>query len=172
MELERMILQMVEDFSKRLNLPVTNMELTKSDDGTYRVNLEVEKDQANSLIGHHGENLIALQHIMKLILWREIDKENEKKGGKSVDSETFGFVLDIENYRRRQEENIISMAEQKAEIARKTRKNQSLPPMSPYFRRLIHVHFTQPRFSDLETVSVGEGEFRCLTIRSKELIEE
>lgn len=172
MELERMILQMVEDFSKRLNLPITNMELTKSDDGTYRVNLEVEKDQVNSLIGHHGENMSALQHIMKLMLWREIDKENEKKGKENVNSENFGFVLDIENYRKRQEENIIKMAEQKGEMARKTRKNQSLPPMSPYFRRLIHVHFTQPQFSDLETVSVGEGEFRCLTIRSKELIEE
>ncbi len=171
MELERMILQMVEDFAKRLDLPVTNMELTKSEDGTYRVNLEVEKDQVNALIGHHGENLIALQHIMKLILWREIDKQKAEKG-KGPDSESFGFVLDIENYRKRQEENIIKMAEQKAEQARKTRKNQSLPPMSPYFRRLIHVHFTQPQFSDLETVSVGEGEFRQLTIRSKELIEE
>ena len=167
-----MMLQMVEDFAKRLNLPITNMELTKSNDGTYRVNLEVEKDQVNTLIGHHGENLIALQHIMKLILWREIDKENEKKGKENGNSETFGFTLDIENYRKHQEENLIKMAEQKAEMARKTRKNQSLPPMSPYFRRLIHVHFTQPQFSDLETVSVGEGEFRQLTIRSKQLIEE
>lgn len=170
MELERMILQLVEDFTKRMELPITNIELSKSDDGTYRVNLEVEN--ANEVIGYRGENLIALQHVLKLILWREIDAENAKSGKKAVTSESFGFVLDIENYRKKQEENIIQMAEQKAEIARKTRKNQTLPPMSPYFRRLVHVHFTQPQFSDLETVSVGQGEFRQLTIRSKELMEE
>jgi spoIIIJ-associated protein len=170
MELERMILQLIEDFTKRLNLPITNIELSKSEDGTYRANLECENP--NALIGHHGENLMALQHIMKLMLWSEIDKENAGKGSKTVTSENFGFVLDIDNYRKKQEDNVLQMAEQKAELARKTRKNQSLPPMSPYFRRLIHVHFTQPQFSDLETVSVGQGEFRQLTIRSKELVEE
>lgn len=169
MELERMILQTLEEFMKHLGIEMTNIELTKEENGTYRVNIEVEN--ANQIIGHHGENLIALQHAVKLILWREIDKNAEAKK-LAPDEEKFSFVLDIENYRRRQEENVIKIAEQKAELVRKTRKNQSLPPMSPYFRRLIHMHFTKPEYKDLETISQGEGDVRQVTIRSKVLIEE
>lgn len=168
MELERMILQTLEEFLRHIGISITNIELSKTDDGSFRANLET--DNPNLLIGHHGENLIAFQHIIKLILWKKIDDGNE--GKKTEDSESFGFILDVENYRKRQEENVIKMAEQKAELVRKTRRSQSLPPMSPYFRRLIHVHFTQSQFQDLETVSVGEGDYRQITIRSKTLIEE
>ena len=168
MELERMILQTLEEFSKQVGMNITNIELSKSDEGTYRANIEAEN--ANMLIGHHGENLISLQHVIKLILWKKIEEQNN--GKKNEDADSFGFILDIENYRKRQEENIIKLAEQKAEIVRKTRHSQSLPPMSPYFRRIIHVHFTQSQFKDLETVSVGEGDYRQITIRSKSLIEE
>lgn len=173
MELERMILQTLEEFSKQIGMSVSNIELSKSQDGAYRVNIETENP--NLLIGHHGENLIALQHIIKLMLWKKIEAEDAKKGKKKVEgeeSESFGFILDIENYRKRQEENVLKLAEQKGELARKTRKSQSLPPMSAYFRRLIHMHFAQSEYKDLETVSVGEGEFRQITIRSKTLIEE
>lgn len=169
MELERMILQTIEEFMKQLGVELTNVELTKDEDGTFRVNLETEL--AKTLIGHHGESLIALQHIVKLMLWRKID-EVGKSSKLASDEENFSFVLDVENYRKRQEENVVKMAEQKAEQVRKTRKNQVLPPMSPYFRRLIHLHFTKPEYKDLETVSSGEGDFRQITIRSKTLIEE
>lgn len=162
-----MILQTLEEFTKQLGIVMTNIELTKDDDGTFRVNLETEDTKA--LIGHHGENLIALQHMVKLILWKKIDESG--KSSKSGNEESFSFVLDIENYRKRQEENVLKMAEQKAELVRKTRKNQSLPPMSAYFRRLIHVHFAKPEYQDLETVSSGEGDFRQVTIRSKNLID-
>ncbi|MFA7278370.1 MAG: R3H domain-containing nucleic acid-binding protein [Candidatus Gracilibacteria bacterium] len=168
MELERMILQTLEEFMKQLGVVMTNVELTKDEDGTYRVNLETE--DAKTLIGHHGESLIALQHMVKLMLWRKIDESGKSKLAQN--EESFSFVLDVENYRKRQEENVLKMAEQKAEMVRKTRKNQTLPPMSPYFRRLIHVHFTKPEYQDLETVSSGEGDFRQVTIRSKTLIEE
>jgi spoIIIJ-associated protein len=168
MELERMILQTLEEFFKQLGASITNIELSKGDDGSYRANIETENP--NLLIGHHGENLVAFQHTIKLILWRKIEQEN---GGKPPsDSESFSFTLDVENYRKRQEENVLKLAEQKAELVRKTRRSQSLPPMSPYFRRLIHVYFTKPEYSDLETVSVGEGDYRQITIRSKTLIEE
>lgn len=169
MELERTILQTLEEFMKRLGIEITNMELKQEENGTYRVNLEAEN--ANQLIGPHGENLIALQHMVKLMLWRDID-ENAKTKKLGENEESFSFVLDIENYRKKQEENVLKMAEQKAEVVRKTRKNQVLPPMSPYFRRLIHLHFTKPEYGDLETVSSGEGDFRQVTIRSKVLIEE
>ncbi len=163
-----MILQTLEEFMKQLGVVMTNVELTKDEDGTYRVNLETE--DAKTLIGHHGESLIALQHMVKLMLWRKIDESGKSKLAQN--EESFSFVLDVENYRKRQEENVLKMAEQKAEMVRKTRKNQTLPPMSPYFRRLIHVHFTKPEYQDLETVSSGEGDFRQVTIRSKTLIEE
>lgn len=165
MELERSLLQIIEEFMKRLGIDIGNIELSKDDNGTVRANLE--SADAPNLIGYHGETLFAIQHLIKLILWKKIDD-----AGKASDSEKFSFTLDVEHYRRRQEENVLQLAEQKAELVRKTQKKQILPPMSPYFRRLIHLHFTQPQYKDLETVSIGDGEFRQVSIRAKELMTE
>lgn len=165
MELERILLQTIEEFAKRLGLDINNIELSKDDNGTLRANLE--STEAPKLIGYHGETLLAIQHLIKLILWKKVDES-----GKQGESENFSFSLDVENYKKRQEENVLTLAEQKAELVRKTQKKQILPPMSPYFRRLIHIHFTQPQYKDLETVSIGEGEFRQISIRAKDLMTD
>jgi spoIIIJ-associated protein len=152
MELERTILQLVEEVLKKIGTPATNIAIEK-EEGIYRVNIETE--DTNLLIGYHGETIKALEHVLRLLLWKKVENPESN------------IVIDIENYRKRQEKNVIEMAEKKAEYARKTMKTQILPPMSPYFRRLVHIHFTQPQFSDLETASIGEGDRRQLTIKSK-----
>ncbi|EKD48220.1 MAG: hypothetical protein ACD_65C00059G0001, partial [uncultured bacterium] len=58
-----------------------------------------------------------------------------------------------------------AMANRKADYVRQTGKNQSLPPMSPYFRRLVHMHLMQPEFDDLVTKSNGQGSFRQVVIK-------
>lgn len=154
MELDRLILQTIEEFMNHLGSPVNNIELTKESDLTYVANLET--DDSNVLIGYHGETLDAMQFIIKNII--------RKKAG---DEARFDLILDIENYRKRKEENWLKAAEQKAEIVRKTKRKQALPPMPAYLRRLVHVHLAQPQFSDLETISDGEGRMRHITIRMR-----
>ncbi len=116
----------------------------------YRV--DIDTDEAATLIGYHGESIYALQHILKTLVWKKAD-------------ENVFIVLDVDSYRKRQEESILALAMRKVETARKTLMAQTLPPMSPYFRRIIHLALVGDEFSDIITESVGEGDKRAVTIK-------
>jgi hypothetical protein len=41
--------------------------------------------------------------------------------------------------------------------------------MSPYFRRIVHLHVANtPKLQDLTTESVGEGEYRQIVMKMKD----
>lgn len=117
--------------------------------------VDIDTDEASTLIGHHGETIYALQQIVKTIMWQ--------KTGKSI-----YVIVDVDSYRKRQEESVKKIALRKVELARKTLQDQLLPPMSAYFRRVIHLYLTEPEFSDVTTESVGEGDHRQVVIRLKQ----
>jgi len=150
--MDTLIQETIEEILNRLSTPFRKIRIEKREDNTYRVNIESE--EPSLLIGHHGENMQALQNIVRTILHRK-------------QQDDFNLVVDVDDYRKRQEENVLKLAERKVEAARKTMHAQSLPPMSAYFRRLVHMHLSQPNFKDISTESVGEGDLRYLTIKPK-----
>jgi len=155
MKTEELIKENLENLLIKMKLEFSNITVEKKDEQTYIVNVENSED-ASLLIGHHGETMRSLQHILKVLCW-----------SKSKNPEEFNIVLDIGNYRKKQEENVINLAERKVEFVRKTRRAQSLPPMSPYFRRIVHMHLMSPGFEDIETMSSGEGDSRHIIIKQK-----
>ena len=154
MEQDRILLQLVEEVLTKMGTPPSNIEMSQEE---RACKINIESDDTNLLIGYHGEAIKALEHIIKLMFWKKV-----------VEPE-ISPVIDIQNYRKRQEQSVLEMAEKKAVIAKKTGKTQIMPPMSPYFRRLVHLHLTQPTFNDIETHSIGEGDRRQITIKIKEL---
>jgi len=154
--MDTLIQETVEEVLMKLCTPFRKVRLEKPDDKTIRVNIESE--EPSLLIGHHGENIFALQNIIKTILYRKQDHD-------------MNVVIDVDNYKKRQEENVINLAKRKVEMVQNTGNSQSLPPMSPYFRRVIHLHIAE-NYDDIETESVGEGDFRHLTIKYKSPNEE
>lgn len=150
--MDTLIQETVEDILNKLSTPFRRVRVEKQEENTFRVNIESE--EPSLLIGHHGENIGALQNIVRNILWKK--QEND-----------FNLTIDIDDYRKRQEENILKLAERKVETVRKTHHAESLPPMSSYFRRLIHLHLAK-NFGDIMTESVGEGDSRYLTIKPKQ----
>lgn len=149
--METLIQETLEELLKRLSTPFRKIRIEKRDDSTWRVNIESE--EPSLLIGHHGENITALQNVLKTIIWRKTDGD-------------CNIILDIDDYRKRQEENVIRLAERKVEMVRKSNQSQPLPAMSPYFRRIVHLYLSE-KFKDIETESVGEGDFRHITIKPK-----
>lgn len=117
----------------------------------YRI--DIDTDEASTLIGYHGETIYALQQLLKTIIWNK----NEKN---------VFILVDVDGYRKRQEDSVKKIAFRKAEMARKTMQDQMLPPMSSYFRRVVHLYLMQ-EFSDLITESIGEGDSRQIVIRLK-----
>lgn len=149
----------IEELLTKIGVSINKIRIEKIEDNSYKVNIETS--HPNLMIGHRGENINALQHIIKLCLWNKVDKD----GGIRPN-----INLDIENYRRRQEENIVKLAERKVEMVRKLSSPQSLPAMSPYFRRVVHMHLTQDKFKDVCTESQGQGEYRYIIIKPEVII--
>lgn len=148
--METIIQETVQEILNKLSSPFRKVRLEEVDEKSIRVNIESE--EPSLLIGHHGENIYALQSILKTILFK-----------KGID---LNVILDIDDYRKRQENNVIELAERKIETLRKTGQIQSLPAMSGYFRRVVHLHIAK-KHEDIQTESVGEGDMRYLTIKLK-----
>jgi spoIIIJ-associated protein len=150
--MDTLIQETLEEILNRLSTPFRKIRIEKKEDNTYRINIESE--EPSLLIGHHGENIFALQSILRTIIFHKHDGD-------------YNIFLDVDDYRKRQEENVLKMAERKVESVRKNGEAQALPPMSPYFRRLVHMHLAGEKFGDVTTESVGEGEGRHLTIKPR-----
>lgn len=138
-----------------LSLPFERIEVRDERDLTR---IEIVSNDASRIIGWHGETLNSLQHMLKSLI-RSLEK---------LDRSPF-LVLDVDGYRTAQEDKVRQVSEQKADFVRRTGNRVALAPMSPYFRRIVHLHVANtPALSDLTTESVGEGEYRQIVLKLKE----
>jgi spoIIIJ-associated protein len=147
--MEEIIEETLRPILELMHIPVKGIHVESGEDNHYRINVDVEDPQL--MIGYHGGTLFSLQHLLKILLYKKAEQE-------------FSIALDIDNYRKRQEENVLQMAEQKVDQVRKNSSSVKMPPMSPYFRRLIHLHLAKPEFQDVDTASTGEGNYRAVVI--------
>lgn len=152
--MEDIIKETLETILKKMCINFKKIQITEEKkEKRFRVNIESE--ESSMLIGYHGETMYSLQHLLKSILW--------KKGV----SEEYNLFLDVDKYRKRQEESVVILSERKAEQVRKTSRSVMLLPMSAYFRRIVHLHLAGKDFEDIETESIGEGDHRQVVIKLK-----
>ena len=130
----------------RLNPEYTITE----ENGSLQVRL-VGKD-LGIMIGRRGETLDSLQFLLNLY----INKSSE--GYKKV-------VIDIEDYRKKREETLYTLAEKLSGKVKRTGRKVSLEPMSPQERRIIHMALQDNR--SVNTYSEGEEPFRRVVIAPK-----
>jgi spoIIIJ-associated protein len=129
--------------------------LARQDGDTVRV--DIDSPEASRIIGWHGETLNSIQHLAKSIV-----RTKEKLAVSPL------IVLDVDKYRSEQEEKVRRIAEAKADLVRRTGNRIALSPMSPYFRRIVHVHIANsPSMADLTTESIGEGDYRQIVLKLK-----
>ncbi|MDO4608433.1 MAG: RNA-binding cell elongation regulator Jag/EloR [Clostridia bacterium] len=100
------------------------------------------------VIGHRGETLDALQHLVSLAA--------NNSGG------YFKVTLNIGDYREKREQTLVSLAGRVAEQVVKTSRNRALEPMSAYERRIIHTAVQE--IDGVNSASVGEGKNRRVVI--------
>lgn len=145
----------LSELLKLLNLQHGDIRVSQDGDMTR---VDIDSGEASRIIGWHGETLNSVQHILKSMI-----RTKEKL------ERTPLVIVDVDGYRKMQEEKVIKIAEQKADFVRRTGSRIALSPMSPYFRRIVHLHIANtPSLSDLTTESVGEGDYRQIVMRLKE----
>ena len=105
-------------------LGANDIEITveEKEDGAE---LTLNGEDASMVIGHHGETLSALQYLVGLV-------------ANHVQESYYRITLNTGNYREKREQTLQRLARRMAEKAVATGRRQSLEPMNPYERRIIH----------------------------------
>jgi spoIIIJ-associated protein len=111
--------------------------------------IDISGDDLGLLIGRRGDTLLSLQYVVNLI----VSRRYPGKGG---------VTIDVEHYRHRREEQVVSLAQRMAERVREHGSPITLEPMSAAERRLVHLALAED--AELETNSIGEGENRKVVI--------
>lgn len=87
--------------------------------------LMIEGENLGFIIGRRGDTLDALQYLTGLVANR-------------AENDYYRVTLDIGNYREKREQALKGLAKKMASQAARTGRKNSLEPMNPYERRLIH----------------------------------
>ncbi len=121
--------------------------------GTRAILVDITGKDLSILIGKRSETLNALQYIARLIVSKEL-------------GENITLVIDVEGYRTRRERQLRQLAHRMAEQAVKTGRKQTLEPMPPNERRIVHMELRDD--AHVTTESFGEEPHRKVTIIPKE----
>lgn len=111
--------------------------------------LNIEGQSINRLIGRRGETLSSLQHIVRLICSRRLERRAN-------------IIIDAGGYKTGRSNRLRGLAKRMAQQAVQQGRTITLEPMHPNERRIIHL--TLRGREDVTTQSIGEGRARKVTI--------
>src|SRR3970040_1479377 len=120
--------------------------------GAVRAVMDISGDDLGLLIGRRGGTLLPLQYLGNLI----VSRRYPGKGG---------VTIDVEHYRHRLEEQVVSLAQRMADRVRQTGSAITLEPMTAAERRLVHLSLADD--PELMTNSIGEGDNRKVVISTR-----
>lgn len=139
----------LDKFLKQINAENTKFEIVR-DENT--VNLNINGENLNSLIGYRGETLNALQTLISRIGNKGLEKRHR-------------IIVDIEGYRNKRIKALQDLAVKVSKTVMKNKKSIKLEPMSAFERKIIHDKLQEnPKVT---THSVGKEPNRKVVIELK-----
>ncbi|KPJ57560.1 hypothetical protein AMJ49_00345 [Parcubacteria bacterium DG_74_2] len=141
------IKKIIEEFFEKAGFEIL-LEFPPPKENTLPINLKAKEPKI--LIGERGEILNDIQHLLKAILKKKIQKE-------------FYVDLDINDYKKRKIEYLKELAKSLADEVALTRKEKILPPMPAYERRIIHLELAERK--NITTESIGKEPERKVVIK-------
>jgi spoIIIJ-associated protein len=107
----------------------------------------VAPEDARFLIGRNGQNLQALNHIVRLVASSDQEK----------------IIVDVNDYRQQRANEIEQLVRATVTLVRSQQKPQGLGVMTAYERRIVHTHLAS--YTDVTGESVGQEPARSVVIR-------
>ena len=146
MDLIQTLQKLTEDFLSKLG--ITGEVVVDTDEsGAFRVNIKTE--QTGLLIGFHGRTLESFQILLGLLAAKAFGKWER-------------IYVNVGDYREKQEEALMYMAQRAAERAISSGRPVELANLSAAERRIIHL--TLSGDERVKTESTGLGKDRRLMI--------
>ena len=144
------VTQIIESFLQRLGADVNSVECRE---GSVHPTYHINATDAPALIGVGGENLKALNLLVKKIVEKQLGVESTK------------FLLDINGYQRKKLMALEQQAKMLAERARTFKTAVAMEPVNAYERMVIHALFNDDR--EIYTESSGQGRERHIVFMYK-----
>ena len=142
------IKELIKNITKYMGLTV-NMEVKKREDN---VTISLYSDNNAILIGKDARTLNALTTIIKQSIFNQIGTY-------------YNFVLDVSEYKEKQQYFIEKAAKKTAKEVARTKVEAKLEPMNSYERRIVHNALTN--FRGIYTESEGVEPHRYVVIKPK-----
>jgi len=149
-EAEQLVAELLDYFLGTMG--VVAETYIREDDEEGSMVFEIEGQDAGLLIGRRGETLQALQFLVRMITNRQL-------GRKAY------VVIDIEDYRERRVQMLRRLARRMAGRVGSSGRADSLEPMTPAERRIVHMALAD--HPEVRTESEGEGNQRRIVIFPK-----
>jgi spoIIIJ-associated protein len=128
-----------------------NVDAKVEEDGNT-IRLSADTSDGGRLIGHRGETLSAIQHLVNMMV-------------RTKTTERIFVNIDIAGYKQARVDHLMEQARAQAEEVRESGQEKKLRPMNAAERRIVHMALQD--FPDLETESVGEDPHRRVVIKKK-----
>lgn len=106
-------------------------------------------ENAKLIIGKNGQNLRALEHIVRITNFKDCNDIN--------------LVVDVNDYRKSKANQLVEIAQNAVARVRSTQKPEALTPMTAYERRVVHMELAS--YPDVTTESIGEEPQRRIVIK-------
>lgn len=143
---EELAVTYLKEILEKMGLTDVEVEVLEQEDATV---LNLTGEGIGAIIGRRGETLDALQYLVSLVANR----------GKA---EFHRIILDSGSYREKRRKTLEALAHRMAVSAVRTHRNQTLEPMNPYERRIIHSAVQEVRGAT--SWSIGEEPNRRVVI--------
>lgn len=119
------------------------------------IQLDVPEDNIGLFIGNRGETLAALQRLTRIVFH---DQFPDKR-----------IALNINDYREERKRQLEEKAEEVGHSVLESGRPYRFPFLSSYERFIVHSIISgNEAFSELESVSLGEGKQRRLVVQFKD----
>ncbi len=143
------IIEIIQTVIEKMGF-LEDLETIHAHQGTAsRFEIRIRGD-ARMLIGEYGNNLAAIEHLIKRIVMKKYNEDVR-------------FTLDINDYRMRRLEDLKQNVKSAAKDVRLYHKSVYLSPMSSFERRIVHLLLAE--YPDITTESTGEGYERRVMIK-------
>ena len=160
-ELKNNLKEIILDFLTQLGLDadieIADPVVGDKESGFGYVNVVLNGDNLGELIGYRGTMLESIQTVISLMLTKSLAKTGETL--------KYRVIIDINDYRNKREEYLVSHAERAVAEVLASGQEMELAPMRPSERRIIHLALKD--HDEVETSSAGDGENRRVVIKPK-----
>ncbi len=110
----------------------------------------IRSRDAKMLIGHQGNTLYSLEHIIHAMVARQLNSKREES---EEDSRVY-FSVDVDDYKKKRQYHIKQMIKTEVDEMKRSGNTVSLPAMPKYERKFVHMYI-QDQFPQVTTESLG-----------------